>query len=90
VCVCLVLYVCWSVLRLVYLQGMGSPRVCDMRVYGQVQWPINTFEPVVYDVSGGCPPAAWLASVPARSLPIEWLCALILPRCVRMPDSQRA
>jgi hypothetical protein len=36
VCVCLVLYVCASVLRLVYLKGVGSPRVCGMRVYGEV------------------------------------------------------
>jgi hypothetical protein len=68
---------------------MGSPRVWGMRVYGQVQWPIDTFEPMVYVVSGGCPSATWLASVSARSLPNEWLCALILPRCVRMSDSQR-
>jgi hypothetical protein len=68
---------------------MGSPRVCGMRVYGKVQWPIDASKPVEYVCLGGCPSAAWLASVSARSLPIEWLCALILPRCVRMPDTQR-
>jgi hypothetical protein len=68
---------------------MGSPRVCGVRVYGQVQWPIDTSEPVVYVVSGGCPFATWLASASARSLPSEWLCALILPRWVRMPSLQR-
>jgi hypothetical protein len=53
-----------------------------MRVYAQVQWPIDTCEPVVYVVvSGGCPSASWLASVSARSFPCQWLCALILPRC---------
>jgi hypothetical protein len=81
--------VCASVLRLVYLWGMGSPRVCGMRVYGHVPWPIGTSEPAVYVVSGGCPSATWLAREFARSLPIEWLCALILPRWVRMPGSQR-
>jgi hypothetical protein len=68
---------------------MGSPRVCGMRVYGHVEWPIDTSELVVYVVSGGCPSAAWLASVSSRSLHNELWCALILPRCVRMPDSQR-
>jgi hypothetical protein len=68
---------------------MGSPMVCGMRVYGQVQGPIDTFEPVVYVVSGECPSAIWLASASARSLPREWLCALILQRCVRMPALQR-
>jgi hypothetical protein len=56
-----------------------------MRVYGQAHWPIDTFEHVVYVVSGGCPFGAWLASVSAGSFPNECLCALILPRCVRMP-----
>jgi hypothetical protein len=37
-------------------------------------------------VSGGWPSASLLARVYARSLPIEWLCALILPRLVRMLD----
>jgi hypothetical protein len=64
--------------------GYGFPRVCGRRVYGQVQWPIDTSQPVVYVVSGRCPSGTWLASVSARSLPSEWLCALILPRCVRM------
>jgi hypothetical protein len=32
-----------------------------MRVYGHVQWPMDTSEPVVYVVSGGCPSATWLA-----------------------------
>jgi hypothetical protein len=68
---------------------MGSPRVYCIRVYGKVQWPIDMFEHVVHVVSGGCPSAAWLARVFARSLANEWLCALILPRCVRMPESQR-
>jgi hypothetical protein len=68
---------------------MGPPRVCGIRVYGHVQFPIDTYELVVYVVSGGCPSAAWLARVPARSLPKDWLRALILPRCVRMHDSQR-
>ena len=68
---------------------MGSPRVCGMRVCGQVQWPIDTSEPVVYVVSGGWPSATWLAIVSARSFPSEWLCALILPRCVRVPALQR-
>jgi hypothetical protein len=60
-----------------------------MRVYGRVQWPIDTYELVVYVVSGGYPSATWLASASARSCPSEWLCALILPRCVRMPALQR-
>jgi hypothetical protein len=68
---------------------MGSPRVYVMRVYGYVQGPIDTSEPVVYVVSGGWPSAAWLARVSARSLPNEWLCALILPKCMRMHESQR-
>jgi hypothetical protein len=68
---------------------MGSPRVYGMRVYGQVHWPIDTSKHVVYVVSGGCPSISWLASVSAGSLPSEWLCALILPRCVRKPDSYR-
>jgi hypothetical protein len=89
VCVCFVLYVCASDLRLVYLWGMGSPRVCGMRVYGHVQWPIVTSEPVVYIVSGGWPSATWFARVSARSLPREWLWAFIFPRCVRMPAPQR-
>jgi hypothetical protein len=45
--VCLVLYVCSSVLRLVYLWGVSSPRVWGMHVYGQVQVPIDTVEPVM-------------------------------------------
>jgi hypothetical protein len=61
--VCLVLYVSAFVFRLVYLWDMGSPRVCGTRVYGKVHWPIDTFEPVVYVKSGGCPSAAWLASL---------------------------
>jgi hypothetical protein len=61
------------------MHGMGSPRVWGMSVYGHVQWPIDTSEPVVKVVSGGCSFAMWLARVFARSLPIEWLCALILP-----------
>jgi hypothetical protein len=65
------LYVCASALRLVYLYGIGSPRVWGMRVYGKVQWPIDTYEPVVCVVSGGCPSATWLARVSARSLPSE-------------------
>jgi hypothetical protein len=40
-------------------------------------------------VSGGWPSADWLPRVSARSLPIEWLCALILPRRVRMPKWRR-
>jgi hypothetical protein len=60
-----------------------------MRVYGKVPWPIDTSDPVVYVVLGGCPSTTRFASVSARSLPIEWLCALILPRCVRMLASQR-
>jgi hypothetical protein len=40
-------------------------------------------------VSGGCPSATWLARVSARSLSIKWLCALILPRGVRIPYWQR-
>jgi hypothetical protein len=40
-------------------------------------------------VSGGWPSATRLASESGRSLPIEWLCALILPRCVRRPDVHR-
>jgi hypothetical protein len=55
-----------------------------MRVCGHVLWPIDRSEPVVYVVSGGCPPATWLANVSARSLPRELLCDLIFPRCVRM------
>jgi hypothetical protein len=68
---------------------MGSPIVRSMRVYGHVQLPIDTSELVVHVVSGGWPSAAWLPSVSARSLPNERLCASILPRWVRMPDSQR-
>jgi hypothetical protein len=68
---------------------VGSPRVCGKSLFGQVQWPIDTFEHVVYVVSGGCPSATRFASVSARSLPSELLCALILPRCVPMPASQR-
>jgi hypothetical protein len=71
------------------MYGMGSPRVCGKRMYGRVEWPIDTYEPVVHVVSGGCMSTVWIARVPARSLPNEWLCALILPRCVRMPESQR-
>jgi hypothetical protein len=44
---------------------------------------------VVQVVSGGWPYATWLASAYARSFPIEWLCALILPICVRTPDLHR-
>jgi hypothetical protein len=69
--------------------GYGFPYDCGMRVYGHVKWPIYTAEPLVYAVSGGCPSAAWLASVSARSLHSEWLCALILLRFMRMPDSHR-
>jgi hypothetical protein len=68
---------------------MGSPRVCGMRVYGKVQCPIDTSEHVVYNVSGGCPSATWLARMSARSFPSEWLCALILPMCVLMHVLQR-
>jgi hypothetical protein len=85
----LVMYVCASVLRLVYVKGMGSPRDWGLSVKGQIPWPIDTSKPVVYVVSGGCPSAAWLARVSARSLPDEGLCALILPRCVRTPESRR-
>jgi hypothetical protein len=52
--------------------GYGSLRIWGMRLYGQVKWPIDTFKPVVYVVSGGRPSATWLARVSARSLPIEW------------------
>jgi hypothetical protein len=48
-----------------------------MSVYGHVQWPIDTSEPVVYVESGVCPSATWLDRVSARSLPSEWLWALI-------------
>jgi hypothetical protein len=60
-----------------------------MRVYGQVQWPIDTSEPMEYVVSGGYPSVDWLASASARSFPSDWLCALILLRCVRMPALQQ-
>jgi hypothetical protein len=60
-----------------------------MGVYGEVQWPIDTFEPMVYVVLGGCLSATRLARVSASSLPREWLWALILLGWVRMPDSQR-
>jgi hypothetical protein len=60
-----------------------------MRVYGLVEWPIDTSKHVVYIVSGGCPSAAWLARASARSSPIEQLSALILPRYVRVPEAQR-
>jgi hypothetical protein len=60
-----------------------------MSVYGHVQWPVDTSQPVVYVVWGGYPSATRLARVSARSLPREWLWALILPRRVRKPDSQR-
>jgi hypothetical protein len=73
VCVCLVMIVCASVLRLLYLYCMGSPRVCGMRVHGHVEWLIDTSEPVMYVVSGGCPSVAWLAIVSGRSLSSEWL-----------------
>jgi hypothetical protein len=46
-------------------------------------------EPVVYVVSGGFPSPTRLARVLARSLPIEWLCAMIFPRWVRMPELHR-
>jgi hypothetical protein len=60
-----------------------------MSVYGHVQWPIDTSEPVVYVVLGGCPSSARLARITARSLPIEWLCAFMLPRWVRMHELHR-
>jgi hypothetical protein len=47
VCVCLLLYVCASVLRLVYMWGVSCPRVSGMNVHGQVHVPINTAELVV-------------------------------------------
>jgi hypothetical protein len=43
----LVLYMCASVLKLVYLCGAGSPRVRGIRVYGQVQVQLDTYEHVV-------------------------------------------
>jgi hypothetical protein len=46
--------------------GYGFPMVCGMRVYGQVQWPIDTWDHVVYVVSGECPCATWLAIVCLR------------------------
>jgi hypothetical protein len=69
--------------------GYRSPRVWGMSVYGRVQWPVDTYKPVVYVVSGGCPSAVWLARMLARSLAIEWLCALILPMWVRVPEMHR-
>jgi hypothetical protein len=45
--VCLVVYKCASVLRLVYMWSVGSPRFRGMSVYGKVQVPIDTYEPVV-------------------------------------------
>jgi hypothetical protein len=36
-----------SVLRLLYLWSVGSPRVWDMSVYGHVHVPVDTYEPVV-------------------------------------------
>jgi hypothetical protein len=45
--VCLMLYVYASVLRLVYLWGVGSPRVWNMSVHDQVYVPIDTSKPVV-------------------------------------------
>jgi hypothetical protein len=80
---------CASALRLVYLWGVDSPRVWGMSVYGRVHVPIDTFEPVVLTVSGGWPSATWPARASERSLQIERLCALILPRWGRMPDLQR-
>jgi hypothetical protein len=58
-------------------------------VYSQVHMLIDTLELVSYVVSGGCPSATMLASASARSLPREWLCASILPRCVRMHEVHR-
>jgi hypothetical protein len=55
------------------MEGMGSPRVCEKRVYGKVQWPMDTYETVVYVVSGRFPSGTWFASMFARSLPNDWL-----------------
>jgi hypothetical protein len=79
-----------SKMRLSYLKGMGLARVWGVSVSGQaIQWPIDTSEPVVYVVSNGCPSATWLARILARSLPSERLCALFLPRLVRMSELHR-
>jgi hypothetical protein len=80
--VCVIFEVCVFV-------GYGSTRVWGMSVYGHVQWHVDTYKPVVYVVSGGCPSGTWLARMSARSLPIEWLCGLILPRWVRVPELHR-
>jgi hypothetical protein len=50
---------------------------------------MDTSEPMVYVVSGGCPSTVWLARASAKSLPIEWLRALILQKYVRVPEAQR-
>jgi hypothetical protein len=42
-----VVCVCVTVLRLVYLWGVGSPRVSGKSVHGEVHVPIDTVEPVV-------------------------------------------
>jgi hypothetical protein len=39
--------VCVSVLRLVYMWGVGSPKVWDMSVHGHGHVPIDTYEPMV-------------------------------------------
>jgi hypothetical protein len=90
VCVCVLCDMCvhrilgWCIYRVWITLGFWG-----MSAYGKVQWPIDTSEPVVQVVSGGCPSATRLARVSARLLPSEWLWALILPRWVRMPNSQR-
>jgi hypothetical protein len=53
---------------------------------GYAHLPVDTFALVVYDViyvSDGFLSTTLLASAPARSLPVELLCALNLPRCMR-------
>jgi hypothetical protein len=89
VCLVLCVCVCFEVGVSVCWLGMGTPRVCGNMVYGHDQWPIDTSEHAVYVVSGGCPSAAWIARLSARSLPRECLCSLILPRWVRMLEAQR-
>jgi hypothetical protein len=71
--VCLVLYVCESVLRLVNLWGIDSPRAWGVSVYGKVHVPIYTSNPPVRVVWGGWPSTtlfarAFVSSRPSGSL----------------------
>jgi hypothetical protein len=79
------LYFRASALTLVYTRVLGGLGSSGCVVYGQVHCPRCVWAPLKYIASGGWPCAIVFAKWSAMALPLEFLCAFVLPRCVVRP-----